>query len=131
MGANEKLIYTESFKAGANLSSNQYLGHKFNADRQVILFANVTDVPAGVLLNKPDASGKGAEILVVGRSPVIAGETLTAGDLIRFGSDGKAYIWAPGTDTTAYSAGQCTEGADVDEYAQAMINCINPSRGDQ
>jgi hypothetical protein len=130
MGANEKPIYTESFTAGADLSSNQYLGHKLNADRQVILFAAITDVPVGVLLNNPDASGKGAEILVLGRCPVIAGETLSAGDLLRFFSNGRAYIWAPGTDTTTYIVGQCIEGADAGEYAVAMINCINPARGD-
>ena len=126
--ANVKRALTESFVAGATLASSQYHGVKLNANRQVIVCAADTDIPAGIVLNDP-ASGAEAEVLVVGRCPVVLGETLTAGQLIRIDGSGHAMLFEPATDTTAYCIGQVTIGGAVTEVGEALINCCNPNRG--
>ena len=125
---NEKIIYLESYSAGADLSAKQYYGVKMSANRTVVLMAADTDVPAGVLVNDP-ASGETAAVCVVGRVPVVAGETLAAGNLVRLGSDGKGYVMDAGSDTTCYTAGQCTQGADAGEMAEVVVNCASVARG--
>lgn len=130
MGMNEKLIWTETYTASESLITNQYYGVHLDGDRSVDLQDAVTEKPAGVLLNKP-ASGQDAEVLLVGRCPLVVGEAIAAGALIRIGADGKGYNWDPGTDTTTYIIGRCSTGADSDgEYCQADINAVNPARGD-
>lgn len=130
MGMNIKEIWTETYTASEDLSSNQYYGVHLDGDRTVDLQDAITEKPAGILLNKP-ASGEAAKVLLVGRTPVVIGEAITAGSLIRIGADGKAYNWDPGTDTTTYCAGRCCQGASNDgEKAECEINCVNPARGD-
>ena len=130
MGNNEKIIWTETYTASEDLSSNQYYGVHLDGDRSVDLQDAVTEKPAGILLNNPE-SGRAAEVLVVGRCPVVVGEAISAGERIRIGDDGKAYVWDPGTDTTAYCLGECVEGADTDgEYAVCNIIAGIGARGD-
>lgn len=130
MGMNEKKILTETYTASEDLSSNQYYGVHLDGDRSVDLQDAATEKPAGILLNKPE-SGEAAEVLVLGRCPVVVAEAISAGERIRIGADGKAYVWDPGTDTTAYVVGTCVEGASNDgEYCQALINAISGARGD-
>lgn len=126
--ANVKRALTESFVAGATLASSQYHGVKLNANRQVIVCAADTDIPAGIVLNDP-ASGQEAEVLVLGRCPVVFGETVTAGQLIRIDGSGHAMVFETNTDTTAYCVGQCTIGGAITEVGEAMINCCTPPKG--
>lgn len=129
MALNEKQIYTETFIAGEDLSDYQYYGVTMSDDREVDLTDADTDVCAGILLNAPESGGE-ALVGVVGRFPVVAGETITAGQLVRIGSSGTAMIWAPGTDTTAYVIGQALSGGDAGEKIEVMVNACNPARGD-
>jgi len=126
--ANEKNIWNESFIAAADLSAKQYYGVKLSAERTVALMAADTDVPVGVLLNAPE-SGQEALVCVIGRSPVILGGTLAAGEPIYFFSDGTAKKWTPGTDITKYCAGYITKGGASGEVAEALIQCANPVKG--
>ena len=127
--ASEKLIYTETFVAGEDLSGNQYYGVEMAADGDVELIDAITDKPVGVLLNEPE-SGQEAQVLIVGRCPVVTGEIITLPSLVRFGANGKAYMWDPGTDTTAYVAGTFKEAAtEAGMVVEAIINCANPARG--
>lgn len=126
---NSKPTHTESFNAGADLSTKQFYFVKLNANRQVIVCAAATDKPVGVLQNKPDASGKEAEVMVLGRSKVSADAVLAAGNLIGTASDGQADVKVPGTDTTEYICGMVTTGvSSAGEIAEALINCINIAR---
>tara|TARA_Y100000310_G_C20399947_1_gene676917 strand:+ start:410 stop:802 length:393 start_codon:yes stop_codon:yes gene_type:complete len=118
-------------EAGEDLSSFQFMAVTLESDDQLDAHDAVTDVPFGVLQNKPDTAGKAAEIMVVGRTKVEFGETVAVGNLIRFGANSKAYIFAVDTDVTAYCAGVCTEGGDSGEVGEALINCINPFRGEE
>jgi hypothetical protein len=122
-------ILSTTFKAGADLSSDQFKFVKLNANRQVILCAAATDVPIGVLQNKPDASGKAAEVMMTGISKVNSDAALTAGNLIGTASDGQADAKIAGTDTTEYIVGQVIQGSGAAaEMAEASINCLNPVR---
>ncbi len=81
VGPNIKPVLTDSYEAGADLSAKQFFGVKFSADRKVILTASVTDVSCGVLLNKPK-SAETAEVLIIGKVKMEAGETIVAGNQI-------------------------------------------------
>ena len=126
--ANEKQIYTETFKAGDDYSSKQYYGCKLEANRQVALPGADTAIPAGIILNKP-ADGEAALVLVVGRAPGVVAEPITAGQLIRIDQYGKVALFEPATDTTCYCCGQCLVGAGSGSEAQVgefMYNFANP-----
>lgn len=128
--ANVKRVLTETFVADEDLSSYQYYGVTMSDDRKVDLQDAATDIPAGILLNDPGDEEE-AEVLVMGRCPIVAGESITAGQQIRIGADGKAYAFEVDTDTTAYCCGYCTIGAGEDEKIEAVINCATCYRGEE
>ena len=124
-------ILVETKEAGEDLSSFQFMAVTLESDGQVDAHDAVTDVPFGVLQNKPSAAGRAAEIMTLGKTKVEFGETVVVGNQIRFGANSKAYIFVTDTDTTAYCAGVCTEGGDSGEVGEANINCFNPFRGEE
>jgi len=64
-----------SFKAGADLSSSQFLGVKMDTtEGQVILMTGATDNFIGVLQNKPE-SGQEAAVAIAGVSKIEMGES--------------------------------------------------------
>lgn len=118
-------------KAGADLSAvgNQYKFVKLSAINTVVLCNGVTDVPIGVLQNRP-ASGEGADVCAIGITKVQGDADLSVGNLIGTSADGQAAAYAAGTDTTKYIAGQVVEdNAAAGGYAVALINCANLNRG--
>jgi hypothetical protein len=129
-GINIKKVLTESMVASESLATKQYYGVTVSGNRTVDLQDAVTDIPLGILQNDP-ASGEEAEVLVIGRTPIVAGETITAGQLIRIGADGAAYVFEVDTDTTAYCLGQCTQGGDAGEMIEAIVNGTTPFRGEE
>lgn len=128
MGVNEKLIWTETYVAEGDFSSKQYYGCKHSGNREVNVMAADTDIPAGLILNKPDTTKKQALVLIMGRAPGVCAETLTAGQLVRIDSAGKVALWET-SDTTTYCVGQCVEGATVSGDAPLGVfdfNFANP-----
>jgi len=118
-----------TYKAAADLSTKQYYFVKFTAADTVNVCSAVTDIPCGILLNKPDAANKRASVLHLGVGKVNADEAITIGALIASGADGQANLAVAGTDTTVYIAGQCGEAAgSAGDVVTAMINCMNPAR---
>lgn len=130
MASNEKAIFTLSLEAGEDLSSSQYLGVTMSDDRKVDAHDATTDIPIGILLNEPE-SGQQALVMVVGQCPIIAGESITAGKLIRLGANARAYVFDVDTDVTTYAMGQCTKGAASGEKIDAVVNCCTPTRGEE
>jgi hypothetical protein len=129
--ANEKLVYTESFEAGEDLSDYQYHGMTMKSTRVVERFDGTTDIPAGVLMNDPE-SGEEAQLMVIGRSPVVLAENVTSlPQLMRFDADGHAVNFDVDTDVTTYCAGQFLETGSSGEKVEAMICCITPFRGEE
>ncbi len=126
--ANIKKVLTETFIAAVALTAYQYHGMKMSANRTCTIFAAETDVPVGVLQNTP-GSGEEAEVLVIGRSPIVLGGTIVAGNPFYFDGSGHAIASVAGTSTTKYVAGICTIGGDIGETGEAIINCAAPGRG--
>lgn len=130
-GVNAKKIHTESWAASEDLSSNQYYGVTMSGDRAVDLQDADTDIPAGILQNKP-TSGQTAEVLVAGRTPGVVGEAITAGQQVRIDSNGKFMVFEVDVDVTAYCCGYCVVGADADgEYGEFIVNCATCFRGEE
>lgn len=125
--ATELPILVKGYKAASDLSAKQFFFVKFTGDQQVDLCAAVTDVPCGILQNKP-TSGRTAEVLRIGISKVVAGGTLAAGDLVGTDGAGKAVKYTPGTDTTKYVAGSAEEAGAAAEISTVCINCVNVGR---
>jgi len=127
--ANEKFVHTESLLAGADLSTHQFKFVKLSAARKVVIVAAITDIPIGVLQNKPDAANKEALVMVAGRSKINSGEALAVADVLGTAGDGQGAPIVAGTDTTQYILGQVlvASGAAA-EMAEAVINCAAPAR---
>jgi len=125
--ASEKSIWTETFTADEALTDYQYHGVRMSDDRKCELMDNVTYKPVGVLLNEPGDEEE-ALVCVIGRSPVVLGDTMSAGEYVRFDSSGHAIPWDAGTDTTMYSAGMITIGGVSGEVGEMLVG-VCPPRG--
>jgi hypothetical protein len=117
-----------TLEAAADLSAKQYYFVKIDSNGKAAAVTAITDVPIGVLQNKPTA-GQAAEIVVVGVSKVSSDAALNEGDLIGPSGDGQADARVIGTDITHYVGGQmltATGAAAV--IGTAIINCATPAR---
>lgn len=115
--------------AGADLSTKQFYCVKKNTTaNQFALCAVDGEIFDGVLQDKPDGSGEACEVRAAGVTKVIAGETLTAGDLWGTDSSGKAKKIEPtqtGADIRDYFAGRVLVGASANEYAIVTIGVLS------
>lgn len=119
---------TKTFTAGEDLSSKQYHFVKQSSATAVVACSAVTDVPIGVLQNKP-TSGKVAEVVLHGGTKIVSGGNLAAGVLIGTTTAGRAAAQTPGTDITHYVVGTLVSAAGADGVVgSAVVNCINPHR---
>ena len=116
------------FTASADLSGKQFYFVKLSGAGTVTVCAAATDVPIGVLQNKP-TSGQAAEVMMLGISKVSSDAALSRGNLIGTSGDGQADAKTPGTDTTEYVVGQVIEASTAaGGLATAAINCLTPVR---
>lgn len=120
-----------SLQAGEDLSTFQFHGVVLRADGQLDAYDTITDVPFGVLQNKPDAAGKGASVIYSGKTKVEFGGTVAIGAQISFNSSSKAVTFVKDTNSTTFSAGICVLGGDSGEIGEAIINCANPPSGEE
>lgn len=121
-------VFAVTLVAGGDLSSSQYKFVKLNSSGQVVDIAAATDIPVGVLQNKP-ASGGSAEVMVMGITKVQGDADLAKGNQIGSSADGQAAAYAAGTDTTKYIVGQVlVDNSAAGGLASALINCANPHR---
>lgn len=111
--------------AGADLSTHQYKFVKFDSGN-VILCAAATDVPLGVLQNKP-TSGQAATVRVLGVTKVVSGGVIAQGAPLGTDANGLADDKAV-TDTTNYVVGIGLATAAASDVTKAAINCLNPTR---
>lgn len=120
-----------SYTAGADLSAAQYTAVKFNSAGAVVAVAAITDIPIGVLQNKP-TSGQTAEVLIVGGTKFKASAAITLPATLGVSANGRAAKIAAGTDSTQYIIGQADgeqgiAGAANDIIA-AVVNFASPAR---
>ena len=117
-----------SLSAGEDLSAAQFHFVKLSANNTVVLCAGVTDIPAGVLQNKPSAAGQVAEVMLWGVSKLRVGAVaLTYGLAVGTNATGEA-VTELVAETTHYNVGRVLEGAAAGGLCSAMINCQNPLR---
>jgi hypothetical protein len=118
---------TKTFIAGEDLSAKQYYLVKLSSGN-VVACSGVTDVPIGVVQNKP-ALGKAAEVVMLGGTKIVSSAATTAGALIGTAATGKAAAKTVGTDITHYVVGtMVTATGGADQVGTAVINCLNPHR---
>jgi hypothetical protein len=111
-----------SLIASGDLSSSQYRFVQLSADNTVVICTGITDVPVGVLQNKP-TSGQAATVRCAGISKLECGASLSAGDIVATATDAQAQVAV----STQHVAGQIIEGAAADEVGTASISCLAPS----
>jgi hypothetical protein len=117
-----------SFPANADLSTKQFYLVKLVAGGKVDLCSAVTDVPIGVLQNKPTA-GVAAEVVIEGITKVVGSAALALGATIGTTTSGTAATYAAGTDTTKYNIGTVIEAnSAANGIVTAVIDCCNPGR---
>lgn len=115
--------------AGADLSAAQFKFVKLNSSGQAIVCAAVTDIPVGILQNKP-TSGREATIMVSGVSKVQGDADLTKGDQVGTSADGQCAAYVAGTDTTKYPVGQVLkDNSTAGGLATILFSCFSPGRG--
>ena len=110
-----------TFAAAADLSAKQYYFVKLSAANTVNVCTAITDIPIGILQNKPE-SGEAATVCLFGISKVSADGTLAAGNLIGTSADSQADAIAAGSDTTVYTMGQALEAAAAGDTVSMFLN---------
>jgi len=115
-----------TFPANADLSTHQYKWVKMATGGKVDICSAITDIPVGILQNKPTAN-QAASVRVLGVSKLKAGGTITVGSML--GTDaaalGKALVVG---DTTQYVVGQSIAAAVVNDVVQVAVCALNPTR---
>lgn len=121
-----KPILDLTFTANEDLSSAQFLFVSLTSTGNVELCDAATDIPIGILQNKPK-SGQQANVRVLGVSKLsISGSSaLSPGTLIATHSNGRG-ITAP---ANSYVVGQVIEAnaAAPNAPATVSVNCLNPT----
>lgn len=122
-------IFQKTFKAAGDLSTKQFYIVKLTAEDTVDVCSGATDVPLGILQNKPDAANKPAEVMIMGISKVNADAALSVGNQYGTSADGQADAKTVGTDTTEYVLGRVLVATTAAaEYAVCTVNGLAPHR---
>jgi hypothetical protein len=101
---------TRTFLAGEDLSSAQFKFVTLEADGNVDLADSAGERAVGVLLNKPDASGKAATVAMTGKVMVVAGGSVTAGDEIATDASGDAVTASSTNIVMGYALEDAVDG---------------------
>lgn len=119
-----------TLEASADLSAKQFYFVKLDSNGQVAVCAAVTDIPVGILQDKPAAANRACTVMVDGISKVSSDAALTPGNQIGCSADGQAAAYAAGTDTTKYIVGQVLVGSGAAAgLATVLFDCKSPARG--
>lgn len=116
-----------SFPAAADLSTKQWYWVKLNTAGRVDVCTAVTDKPIGVLMNKPAALGRAAEVMLWGISEIIADTTIAIGDELATSADSQGAVFNTLNATAGiYSMGVALQPGVAGDYVSALIW---PARG--
>ena len=106
-----------NFEAAADLSAKQFRAVKMATGGKVDIFSGATDVPIGILQNKP-TSGQTAEVMVFGVSKVDSDAALAVGDIVAGQTDGQLEV----ADVGDYIVGQVVLASGAaGEYASVLV----------
>lgn len=118
-----------SFQAAADLSAQQFRFVKLDANGQIAAITAVTDIPIGVLQDKPGAAGRAGCVMLNGISKIVGGANLAKADQVGPDAQGRAVAYVAGTDTTKYKVGQILEDNSVAGGLCTMVfDCSAASR---
>jgi hypothetical protein len=111
------MSYNESqtkitLEAGADLSAKQNFFVSVSADGQVDPTGDGAHAD-GVLLNKPDAAGKAAEVAIAGVIEVICGGVVTRGGAVASDTNGEAVNAASGDVILGTALATGSDGAII------------------
>lgn len=120
--------FKSSIVAGADLSAqvNQYKCVKLNGSGQVIAIAADTDVPIGILQNRP-ALGDPAEVLLIGESKYQASTAVAIGALLGIDADGQLITLAAGNPTKVWVGRSRTAPGATGVLGTGWFNFVLPA----
>lgn len=119
----------ESYQAAEDLSDWQFRFVKLDANGQIAKITAVTDIPFGILQDKPAAQGRAGAVMLDGMSKLVGGANLAKADLITTDNQGRGVAAIPGTDTTKYAVGICrTDNSVAGGLISIVFDCKNPGR---
>ena len=104
----EESLRSISLPAAGDLSSSQYLFGKINSSGQVAVCPDGGKAD-GVIQNDPAAAGRAVQLGIAGRSKIVAGGVVGAGDSVSCDASGRAVSVASGD----YSLGTAVEAASA------------------
>ena len=121
-----KRVTSISMPAGTDLSAAQFRIVKMESDGQVALATDGADPMIGILMNKPAAADRAAEVAIAGSEVKIeAGAALVTGDLVTAVAGGRGSAILGGTAAgTAYVVGVCTQPAGASAAIGGVL--VNP-----
>lgn len=109
-------IVTITAEAGQDLSAKQYHWVTVASDGQIDPTGDGA-LMDGVLMDKPSAAGQSASMAIHGVVPMIAGDTITRGDLVASDTNGKCVTAA----TTDEIGGKAMKGAAAGDIFPVLL----------
>lgn len=118
-----------SYQAAADLSDWQFRFVKLDANGQIAKITAATDIPFGILQDKPAAQGRAGAVMLDGMSKLVGGANLAKGDIIGTDNQGRGVAVVAGTDTTKYSVGIVrTDNSVAGGLCSVEFDCRKPGR---
>jgi len=124
--ASERPVYCDTFIANSDLSLCQYHAVKLVGNHTVDLCGD-GEKPVGILQNKPH-EGEWANVMLEGKSKVVIGEEVDAGDSWASNANGHLVKMAEGD----WVGGQFVDGGALSatptagELTSTFVECKNP-----
>lgn len=118
--ADQNIALEVTKKAAADLSSSQYLVGKLDTDGNITDVAASTDVPFGIIQNKP-VTNEATRVVPIGpggSSKIKLGEVIDEGALISFSATGTAVAAASGS----YTIGLMETGGNTGDNGKVLLN---------
>lgn len=117
-------ILDVTFKSFGDQRSNQFCYQEMQATDVVQRTSAATAVAIGILQNQPQ-SGETAVVRIFGVSKGIAFGSITAGNLLGTGANGKCDPKTPGSDTTEYINAQAIESVSSGDIVSVVLTGIS------
>lgn len=98
--ATENNLHVVTMRASADLSASQFCFVNVNSSGQIALAGVDADI-VGILQDKPSALDRAGNVAIGGKSKVLCGGTITAGQRVTSDANGKAIAVASGSAVSA------------------------------
>lgn len=116
--ANQEKLVCISLPVAADYSTTGiYRFVDIDTSGRAVLVAGAGAEGVGVLQNDPAAAGRAGEVAIYGKTKVIAGGTVAAGDWVQSDANAAATTAASGD----YVFGKCVLGADSGELIEVLL----------